>query len=306
MISFLLYLISLIPLPILYLFSDFSAYLLYHVFKYRRIVVSENIKNSFPNLTDFERICIEKKFYKNFSDSFIETIKLLSISEKKLQSHITADYSELEKILSKNQNCHIYLGHQFNWEWANAHIASVLQNTNIVSVYKPLRNKSANDLILKIRSRFGTKMVSSKNMKKEMLSFTDQKHVLILVADQNPNIPQKSFWTSFLNQRTAFLSGTELNTAHHKTPSLFANIIRVKRGHYKLEVTPFFDFSKTYEIGLITNIFTKKLENAIIVDPQNYLWSHKRWKHKYKNEYQKRWINNTKENLLINERVNSI
>jgi KDO2-lipid IV(A) lauroyltransferase len=293
MIDFLLYLISLIPLRILYFISDFFAFLLYYIFKYRRRVVAENIFQSFRTLSDIERIIIEKKFYRDFCDNLIETIKLLSISEKKLQSHITADYSQLEKILAENQNCHIYLGHQFNWEWANAHIASVLKKTDVVVVYKPLRSQSANDLMLRIRSRFGSKMVASKNMKKEMVQFLDKQHILVLVADQNPKIPQKSFWTPFLSQRTAFLSGTELNTAHHKTPSLFANIIREKRGHYKFILEPIFDFSQPYKIGTITNIFTEKLENAIISNPENYLWSHKRWKHTYKNEYRKRWINKT-------------
>lgn len=290
MITFLLYPISLIPLRILYLFSDLCAYLLYHIFKYRRKVVKENIDKSFSYLDDNERIRIEKKFYQNFCDHFIETLKLLSMSEKKLQDHITADYSELEKILANNQNCHIYLGHQFNWEWANAHIASALKNTNIVVAYKPLTSLSFNELMLRIRSRFGSKMVSSKNLKKEMEPFTNQQHVLILVADQNPNVPKKSFWTSFLSRRTAFIGGTELYTASHKTPTLFAKIIREGRGHYKFVLTPIFDFTTQYNTGLITAIFTDKLENAIKSYPENYLWSHKRWKHAYKNEYNNRFF----------------
>jgi KDO2-lipid IV(A) lauroyltransferase len=145
--------------------------------------------------------------------------------------------------------------------------------------------------MFKIRSRFGSKMISSKNMKNEMDPFKDKQHVLILVADQNPNIPKRSFWTSFLSQPTAFISGSELYSASHKTPILFAKIIRESRGHYKFVLTPIFDFSEEYNVGKITNIFTKNLENAIVSNPENYLWSHKRWKHKYKNEYNKRWIN---------------
>ena len=295
MITILLYPISLIPLQILYVLSDFCAYLLYHVFKYRRNVVSENIAKSFPDLNIEERFIIEKQFYKNFCDNFIETLKLVSVSEKELQSHITADYSELEKILDQNQNCHIYLGHQFNWEWANAHIGSNFKNTNIAVAYKPLRNKSFNNFMLKIRSRFGSKMVSSKNMKHEMEAYKEKQHVLILVADQNPRVPKRSFWTSFLSQQTAFISGSELYTASNKTPTLFAKIIREKRGQYKFILTPIFDFSEEYSVGRVTSIFTKKLENAIKDNPENYLWSHKRWKHKYKNEYKKRWLDKSLE-----------
>jgi KDO2-lipid IV(A) lauroyltransferase len=290
MIAFLLYLLSLIPLRILYIFSDLCAYLLYTLFKYRRKVVTMNIGNSLPGLSRVEIRKIEKKFYKKFCDNFFETIKLLSMSEKKLQSHITADYSELRKIMGKNQNCHIYLGHQFNWEWANSHIASAFKNENIVVAYKPLRNKMINNLMLRIRNRFGSKMVSSKNMRRDLKAFSDKRYVLILVADQSPQIPEKSYWTSFLSQRTAFLSGTELNTAHHKTTSFFAKIISPQRGHYKFVLEPLFDFDKPYSKGIITKIFAEKLENAIVSNPENYLWSHKRWKHIYKNEYKKRWL----------------
>ncbi|WKL43088.1 lysophospholipid acyltransferase family protein [Flavobacterium sp. ZE23DGlu08] len=290
MIFTFLYPFSLIPLRISYLISDYFYYLLYYIIRYRRKVVSENIKKAFSYLSEKEQIVIEKQFYKNFCDNFIETIKLLSLSQKELQSHITADYSELEKIISEKRNCHIYLGHQFNWEWANTHIASVLKNTNIIVAYKPIRNHSINNLMLKIRSRFGSKMVASKNIKKEMEEFSNKQHILILVADQNPKIPERSFWTSFLSQKTAFLSGTELYTASNKTTSFFANIIKVKRGHYKFIITPLFDFSKPYKIGIITHLFTEKLENAILANPENYLWSHKRWKLTYKSEYKKRWI----------------
>lgn len=290
MISLLLYLLSLIPLRILYLISDVFAYLLYHVFKYRRKVVKVNIDRAFPQLDEKERRVIEKQFYTNFCDHFIETLKLYSMKEEELKSHITADYSELEKILATHQNCHIYLGHQFNWEWANAHISSTLKNTTIAVAYKPLSSASFNKLMLTIRSRFGSKMVSSKNMKKEMEAFKDQQHVLILVADQNPRIPKISFWTSFLSQKTAFNSGTELYTASHKTPLLFAEIVREKRGKYKFVLTPVFDFTENYKTGILTAIFTQKLENTIKSNPENYLWSHKRWKHIYSNEYRRRLL----------------
>lgn len=288
MVALLLYPISLLPLRILYIISDVSANLLYHVFKYRRKVVKANIDKSFHYLDEKERLEIEKRFYNNFCDHFVETLKLYTMSAADLRNHITADYSELEKVLATNQNCHIYLGHQFNWEWANAHIASTLKDKNIVVAYKPLSSRSFNNLMLKIRSQFGSKMVSSRNMKQEMEAYKDRQHVLILVADQNPKVPKKSFWTSFLSQPTAFVSGTELYTASHKTPLFFAEIIRERRGHYKFVLTSIFDFKKQYKMGILTAIFTEKLEHTIKTNPENYLWSHKRWKHAYKNEYNNR------------------
>lgn len=287
-----LYLISLLPLRILYFFSDMTSFILFYIIKYRRNVVRENIEKSFINLNQNDRKKIEREFYTNFCDNFFETIKLLSITEKELHSRIEFNYSDLQQLIKKRQNIHIYLGHQFNWEWANAHIASVLKSVNIVVAYKPLRSKSFNEFMLKLRSRFGSKMVSSKNMKKEIEDLKVKEHILIMVADQNPKTPDKSFWTSFLSQPTGFISGSELYSASKNTPTFFAKIVRVKRGKYKFEVSPIFNFEEEYYLGKITSIFTNKLEDAIIHNPENYLWSHKRWKHTYKEQYNKRWLNN--------------
>ncbi|REG99448.1 lysophospholipid acyltransferase family protein [Flavobacterium aquicola] len=291
MISLFLYSLSLLPLWLLYGISRLCYYFLYYGIRYRRKIVYLNLKKAFYNLSENERHFIEKKFYKNFCDNFIETLKLLSISQKDLQSHIICDYSELEKTLSENKNCHIYLGHQFNWELANAHISSTLSSTVVVA-YKPIKNKTINYLMLKLRSRFGSKMVNSKNMKSEIERFSQEQHVLILVADQNPKIPERSFWTSFLRQKTAFLNGPELYTTSNKTTVFFANITKVKRGYYKITISPISDFSKPHILGTITNHFAKKLENVILENPENYLWSHRRWKHEFKEDYKKRWIGN--------------
>lgn len=292
MIRIILYLFSLIPLRVLYLFSDGCAFILYRIVKYRRKVVKENISKSFESSNELDRIKIEKEFYKSFCDNFMETLKLMSLSENKVQSHITADYSELNKLLESNKSSHIYLGHQFNWEWANAHIASNFKNDNVIVVYKKLKNKTFNNLMLKIRSRFGSKMIESKSLKKEMATYKNKKHILIFVADQNPSMPKRSFWTMFLSQQTPFISGTELYSTSQQSPILFANIVRIKRGQYKFVLTPLYVSDEKVKSGKITSIFAQSLEKAIKKNPENYLWSHRRWKHKYNNEFQKRWVEN--------------
>ncbi len=168
----------------------------------------------------------------------------------------------------------------------------MFHKADVLVVYKQLSSKAANNFMLRLRSRFGSKMIPSKFMKRDIKPFDQKNHILILAADQNPNISERSFWASFLSQKTAFMSGAELYTASNKTTSLFANIIKTKRGHYKFIITPIFDFSKPYQVGKITHLFIRNLESAIIANPENYLWSHRRWKHIYKNEYKKRWIGN--------------
>lgn len=294
MIGFILYPLSLLPLKVLYLISDFCYYLLYFIFKYRRKVVHENLKNSLPHLNTQEIARTEKQFYRNFCDNIFEILKLQSISKKELHSHIDADYSILEQMVAQDKDCHLYMGHQFNWEWANAHISSVLTTTNIIVAYKPLSSNSFNNFMMKIRNRFGSKMVSSRNVSKEITQFSEKNHILVMVADQNPTIPEKSFWTTFLSQKTAFISGSELKSASQKTVCFFANSIRTSRGKYKFVITPLFDFTEPYHIGLVTQLFSENLEQAILLNPENYLWTHKRWKHKFQEKFKKRWIGTEK------------
>ena len=290
MIKIIFYLLSLLPFKVLYFISDICYFFLYHIVRYRRKVVFKNIQNSFPNFSVEKRVKIEKRFYRNFCDNFIEMIKLISMNENEVFKRINADYSELEQLINRNENAHIYLGHQFNWELANAHISLKLKKINIIIAYKPIKNQYINKLVFEMRSRFGSKLVASKSIKKETTKLLNQPHFLILVADQNPKLPEKSFWIDFLSQNTPFISGSELFTISQNANTYFANIIKISRGYYKFEIKALNSYSEINKIGEITYNFAKMLEESITSNPQNYLWSHKRWKHIYKEEYSKRYI----------------
>ena len=83
------YLLSLLPLRFLYIFSDVLYYPLYYCIRYRRKVVRQNLTGSFPDKNEKELIRIEKQFYHFFCDYMIETIKLFSISKKQLKRRMT-------------------------------------------------------------------------------------------------------------------------------------------------------------------------------------------------------------------------
>ena len=93
-IVFFLYALSLLPLPVLYLFSDVLFHLLYYVIGYRKGVVAENLRNSFPDKSQKELKAIEKKYFSYLADLIVETIKMVSASPAFLRSRYI--FSNLE------------------------------------------------------------------------------------------------------------------------------------------------------------------------------------------------------------------
>src|SRR5688500_19554417 len=110
----LLYLISLLPLTILYGLSEFAFFVIYRVMKYRKNVVMDNLSIAFPEKTEEEKELIAKKFYRNFTDTFIETIKFISADEKFFRKRFRGDFSAVNKMHEAGRSIQIHAGHNFN------------------------------------------------------------------------------------------------------------------------------------------------------------------------------------------------
>ena len=194
-----------------------------------------NLAIAFPEKTPEERIKIAKRFYRNFTDNFIEVIKLISISEKELNKRFTANYEEVNKLYGSVKQIEVLLGHFFNWEYANlAYSANV--NYTMLTVYMPISNKIFDKLFSYIRSRFGVKVIASTNYRNEFLPYADKEHFNVLVADQNPSNPHKAYWTDFFGIKTPFVTGPEKSARLSNCGVMMANIYQVKRGYYKSEI----------------------------------------------------------------------
>ena len=277
-ISVLLFLLSLLPFWILYLFSDILYFLLFHIIKYRRKVVELNLKNSFPEKTVADRLDIEKKFYKHLSDLILESIKTLSISPKSMKKRfVFSNLNELTKYFEQGKSVIAVSGHYGNWEWGPLATAYELKEKVLV-VYKPLSDKRFDNLINKMRSRFGAILVPMKHTLRKIIEYNTQPHVLVLVGDQTPPREESQYFINFLNQPTAIFLGVEKIAVRTNKPVIYFSINKTKRGYYECLIKPLVeipDQTKEYEI---TNIHTQVLENIIRKNPEYWLWSHKRWK----------------------------
>src|SRR5690606_10689222 len=125
----LLYAASLLPMSILYVLSDLAYYIIYYIFGYRRKVVDDNLSQAFSEKSTGERSRIAKKFYRNFCDSFIETIKMISADEKFIRNHFYGDFSVFDYLFKKGKKCQIHSSHNFNWEYANLGIPLNIPHT---------------------------------------------------------------------------------------------------------------------------------------------------------------------------------
>ena len=272
------YLLSMLPWRIAYVISDFGAFLLQHVVKYRKQVIEKNLMIAFPKKTAQERKEIATKFYQNFTDSFIETIKLISISTSEFEKRFTSNVAVLNKLYDTGQSVQIMAGHFFNWEFANWGVAKYGKYP-FIGVYMPLSNPYINNIVLTMRARFGSIMIPATQFKTQFHKYAAQgTYALALAADQNPGNPMSAFWINFLGRRTPFVKGPEKGAKLNNTAQVFAYFYSTKRGHYHLEYEVMTTAPNYFKDGQLTALFVKTLEEKIKQTPANYLWSHKRWK----------------------------
>jgi KDO2-lipid IV(A) lauroyltransferase len=285
----LLYLLSMLPLQILYIFSDGFYFLLYHAIGYRKKVVRKNLEIAFPEKTQEERKRIEKQFYKNFIDNFIETLKLLSGGRRFAVEHFQADGTLIAQEYAKGKKLQFHLGHNFNWEMGNIAITSYIPY-KMIGVYLPVKNEVFEKLMMKIRTVSGNAVLPATNMKNAMLPFRNTQYMLALIADQVPGDASKAYWMNFFGRPTPFIRGPERGAVAGNLSVMFGYFYKIKRGHYRFEYELCTSDAASLPKGEITRKYVRFLESVIRKYPDMWLWSHRRWKKEWKPEYSRLWI----------------
>lgn len=276
------YLLSLLPLRILYCISDLLYLPVFHVVKYRRRIVWKNLTTSFPEKDRDEIHFIEKKFYHWFCDYFVETIKLLTISKKEMSRRMTFKNVEaLMQVLDNRQSCAIYLGHYCNWEWITS--LPLLFNDDSIKfghVYHSLENKKFDKFFLKLRGRMGSISIPMRGILRKMAEFrkTDKKIIIGYISDQVPLWNNIHYWTNFLNHDTPVFTGAERIIRSNNNAAFYGDLKCTKRGHYECEFRLLTDTPEKYEEFGITEMYFRELEKTIQRAPQYWLWTHNRWK----------------------------
>jgi KDO2-lipid IV(A) lauroyltransferase len=272
---------TLLPLRVLYLFSHVIFFSLYHFPSYRRNIVYTNLKNSFPEKSEKEIREIERKYYHHLSDLFIEVLKLTHMSKKELMRRFTISNEEvLNKLYNEKRDVIAVLGHYNNWEW----LTILKEHTSLktISIYKPLKDKRFEKFLNGLRTKFGMTLTPMSLIIRELLTNRKNKinTISAFISDQSPAKGDITFWTNFLNQDTPVYTGAEKVAAKYDMAVVFFHIQKIKRGHYNLHIDLLFEHTTGLPEHLVTETHVKHLENIIRKNPEYWVWSHRRWKHK--------------------------
>lgn len=273
------YLLLLLPLPVLYLFSDLVFLLLFHVSGYRRKVVYANLRASFPAKNDAEIHDIARKYYHHMVDVIFETLKLCTISRKELLSRAVFENIDLvNQFKEKGQSFLFVLGHMGNWEWMGPSF-SQNDSTKLYALYHPLSNRFFDWFVYRLRTRFGGGLIPMNNLLREMTHLRNEYCAIAFIADQTP-MPEHAYWVDFLNQDTPVFVGIEKIARRFNYPVVYVSTVKRGRGKYTSTFKLVSQEPKHTADGEITRLHTAMLEQDINQSPSIWLWSHRRWKHK--------------------------
>lgn len=274
-------LISRLPLKIQYVFSDIIFFSIYYVVGYRKKIVRENIRNSFPDKPDAEVDAVRKKFFRNFSDYLVETVRSFTISSHELRvrvQHINQDvFHEAEK---EGKNVILLAGHVFNWEWFNA-LSQIIPQEKCFAVYRKVNSSFWEEKIKGIRNSYGNHALEAKEVVRHIYrNPKDGNSIYMFVADQTPHFSEVTYGLKFLNQKTPAFIGYDRLATKMDLAFVYCEMKKVKRGYYQVNYYRIYPDGERFGEFEVVKKFHKRLENTIHKDPSNYLWSHRKWKYR--------------------------
>ncbi len=278
-----IWLISILPFRLLYIFSDMVYVLVYYVFGYRKKTVRHNIALALPHLSEKERLSIEKKSYRHLCDMFLEMVKTMNISRKQIDERFVFTNLDLYKDMEKEgKSIAVMIAHYATYEWV------ISMNRYIdfqgFAIYKRINNKYFDKLVRDIRSKFKATLITTKetipvieqNIKNNILG------VYGFASDQSPQVTKAYHWAKFMGIEVPVHTGAEMLAKRFDMNVIFLRVKKVKRGHYEATFELMADNPKTIPDYQISDDFLRRVEKQIHEAPEYYLWTHKRWKHRKK------------------------
>jgi len=275
------WLLALLPLRCLYLISDLLFVLVCYVVRYRRKVVIENLRHSFPEKTERERRQIARRFYRFLCDVIVETIKILHIDTLQMRKRIHFSNLEIfDEMYRKGKQIFFIAGHYGNWEWL-----TTLEDTTSyhhATLYHPLESKLFDKFFYNLRTKYGSGAIPSNIAIREINRYHRENELTMMcfLSDQSPPRNAIHYWTTFLNQETPVYLGVEKLARRYNTAVIYCEMLRVKRGYYEAYLTLITENAAETSEMEITEKHVQLLEQTIRRNPPYWLWSHRRWKHK--------------------------
>jgi len=272
--------ISMLPFFLMYGVSDFLFLIFYYLIPYRRKVVLQNLRSSFPEKSPDEIKKIERRFYKHFCDVILETLKLFSASKQSIEKRVKIVNPELlNKYYQDGKSLVLATGHYANWEWPAITLPSHSKHKG-TGIYQKLSSKFFDKKLRQTRAKFGMELMSTKEVAEFFEAHKNELCAYGFINDQSPSKPQNGHWGTFLGQPTCMSTGAERYATQYDYPVLYGVITRIKRGHYQIEYKVVSEKPSLEKPFYITEESARINESLIKSDPAFWLWTHRRWKHK--------------------------
>ncbi|WP_344929751.1 lysophospholipid acyltransferase family protein [Aquimarina addita] len=279
-----LWVISKLPWRLFYIFSTCVYLIVYYIIGYRKKTVTENLVLVFPEKDKKEIHRIRKAFYKHMCDMFLEMIKSISIKEEEMVDRFRLkNLDDLTKLEEKNKSIIIMMGHYTSYEWTNA--IDLITKFRCVGIYKPIKNKYFDRLVHRIRGRFGSGLIPSAKVFREIYSNQNKENPDLnlygLISDQSPKLDRAMFWSDFMGIKVPAFMGGEVLAKRLDLSIYYFHVEKIKRGYYEATLVPIAEDPTNVPDYYITEQFLRHLETQIRNKPEYYLWTHKRWKHRF-------------------------
>ncbi|WP_417873537.1 lysophospholipid acyltransferase family protein [Xanthomarina gelatinilytica] len=278
-----LWLISILPFRLLYLFSDGIYIIIYHIIGYRKKTVKENLHLVFPDKSNKEIKTITKTFYHHLCDMIVESIKSMTISEAEMKKRfVIKNVDQILELEKENKSIVLMCGHYASWEWI--FILQRYINHKGYAIYKRLANKYFDALVKRIRAKYNSYLITTKETFTVLMAAKKKGELTIngFAADQSPKHDKAFHWQEFMNIKVPVHTGAELLAKKLDMAVVFLKVKKLKRGYYEATIETITKTPREYKDYDITDIFLKRLEAQIYEAPEYYLWTHKRWKHRDK------------------------
>jgi KDO2-lipid IV(A) lauroyltransferase len=271
-------LVAALPLRVLYALATLIAWVTFRVFPYRAHVVRENLTIAFPEADEVQLRDIMRRYYSGFAQVLVEIVKAVSWPAARFRKHVEIANLELIRApLAQGSPVLIVAAHQCNWEWFLLALSAEL-GYPLDAAYKPLINPWAEREMLKLRTRFGSRLVPADTLLADILKRRQIVRAICMIADQEPTKSEHKHWVRFLNRDTAFFVGTEEIARATRYPVFFAKMRRLARGRYRMEFAPLAAAGETTVPGELTERYAREVETQIRASPPDWPWSHKRWR----------------------------
>jgi Kdo2-lipid IVA lauroyltransferase/acyltransferase len=271
-----------LPLSVLYVLADGIYLLLAYVVRYRRKVVLTNLRNSFPDKPETEIRRIAQDFYRHFAEVMVETLKLVVMPAAELKERVWFSNPEvMERHFAAGRTVLGLSSHAGNWEWVLTS-GAVWLSAHADGVYKPLSNPFFESFLYQLRTRTGAGLIPMRDTLRDMLQRRGEVRVVSLLSDQAAGPEDRPYWTEFMHQDAGFYTSADRLAARFHCPVVYVSIRRLRRGYYQIILTELYDGDAPLPANdfPITEAFVRQLERDVHDFPADYLWTHRRWKHK--------------------------